>query len=200
MSTSKSATKQDTKVALLEAGMDIMLEKGYTNCGIQEVLSSLGVPKGSFYHFFDSKENFAVAIIQHYDQIYSAALLRTLRNPQQTPLQRLRTYCETGKEMFLSKECRKGCLIGNLSQEMSDQSETLRKVLSTVMLKWRDVFAQCIEEGQNIGEITKVCSADQLAELLNAGWGGAVMRAKTVKTVEPMEIFIDLMFNNFLKA
>ncbi len=68
------ATKQDTKTALLQAGMDIMLEKGYSNTGIQEVLSSLGVPKGSFYHYFESKESFAVAIIQHFDQEYSAEL------------------------------------------------------------------------------------------------------------------------------
>lgn len=199
-SSSRVAAKQDTRIALLEAGMDIMLEKGYTNTGIQEVLSSLGVPKGSFYHFFDSKENFAIEIIRHYDQIYTAGLLRTLRNPQETPLQRLKSYCETGKQGFLSRECRKGCLIGNLSQEMSDQSEALRKELSTVMAKWRDLFAKCIEEGQNTGEITKVCSADRLAEMFNSGWGGAVMRAKTVKTVEPMETFIELMFDHFLKA
>ena len=81
----KLAAKQDTKIALIQAGMDIMLEKGYTNTGIQEVLSSLSVPKGSFYHYFESKENFAVAIIQHVDQEYSATLLRLLRNPEQTP-------------------------------------------------------------------------------------------------------------------
>src|SRR5277367_5946685 len=117
----KLAAKQDTKIALLQAGTAIMLEKGYNNTGIQEVLSSLGVPKGSFYHYFESKENFAVAIIQHLDQEYSAYLLRTLRNPQETPLARLKTYCLSGKQDFLSQECRKGCLIGNLSQEMSDQ-------------------------------------------------------------------------------
>jgi TetR/AcrR family transcriptional repressor of nem operon len=197
---SKLAAKQDTKIALIQTGMDIMLEKGYTNTGIQEVLSALSVPKGSFYHYFDSKENFAVAIIQHFDQEYSAALLRTLRNPDETPLQRLKTYCETGKQNFLSQECRKGCLIGNLSQEMSDQSETLRKELSTVISKRTALFARCIEEGQKNGEITKACSASKLAEFFNNGWGGSVAHAKTVKNVEPMETFIELVFNCFLKA
>jgi TetR/AcrR family transcriptional repressor of nem operon len=196
----KLAAKQDTKIALIQAGMDIMLEKGYSNTGIQEVLSSLGVPKGSFYHYFESKENFAVAIIQHVDQEYSAALLRALRNPQETPLQRLKTYCESGKQSFLSQECRKGCLIGNLSQEMSDQSETLRKELSTVISKRLALFTRCIEEGQKLGEINAVCSASKLAELFNSGWSGAVAHAKTVKNIEPMETFIDLMFNHFLKA
>jgi TetR/AcrR family transcriptional repressor of nem operon len=200
MSTTRLANKQDTKIALLEAGMDIMLEKGYSNTGIQEVLSSLGVPKGSFYHFFESKENFAVEIIHHYDQTYTAELLKTLRNSQESPLQRLKSYCETGKQNFLSRKCRKGCLIGNLSQEMSDQSEVLRRELSTVMAKWRDLFAQCIAEGQKLGEVTKVGSASELAEFFNAAWGGAVMRAKTVKNTEPLESFIELMFEHFLRA
>ncbi len=193
------ATKQDTKIALLQAGMDIMLEKGYSNTGIQEVLLSLAVPKGSFYHYFQSKENFAVGIIQHFDQEYSAELLRVLRNPKESRLQRLKTYCESGKLSFLSQKCRKGCLIGNLSQEMSDQSETLRKELSIVMTKRLALFAQCIEEGQKEGEINQVCSANKLAELFVDGWNGAVMHAKTVKNIQPMETFIDLMFNHFLK-
>jgi len=194
------SSRQDTKTALLEAGMDIMLEKGYTNTGIQEVLSTLGVPKGSFYHYFDSKENFGVEIIRHFDQTYSANLLRTLRNRQESPLERLRSYCETGKAMLEAQECRKGCLIGKLSQEMSEQSETLRQELSVVMRKHRDMFASCIEEGQQSGEICKSFSADEMAELFSSAWGGAMMRAKTVKNTEPVEIVINLMFNHVLKA
>lgn len=194
------STRQDTKSALLDAGMDIMLQKGYTNTGIQEVLSTLGVPKGSFYHYFESKEDFAVEIIRHFDQNYSATLLRTLRNPQETPLQRLKTYCETGKAMLEASECRRGCLIGKLSQEMSEQSETLRKELSIVMHKHRDVFAACIEEGQKAGEIPQTWSAHQMAGLFLAGWGGAVMNAKTLKTLEPVDDFLNLMFNHVLKA
>jgi TetR/AcrR family transcriptional repressor of nem operon len=180
--------------------MSIMLEKGYSNTGIQEVLSSLGVPKGSFYHYFDSKENFAVAIIRHFDEEFSGELLRILTNSQETPLRRLRTYGETGKRALLSDECRKGCLIGNLSQEMSDQSEILRKELSIVINKRLGLFTQCIEEGQKLGEITQVASADRLAEHLMCGLSGAVTQAKTLKNIEPMENFIDLMFNHFLKA
>src|SRR5271155_2844904 len=92
------STKQETKTALLQTGMEVMMEKGYTNTGIQEVLTSLGVPKGSFYHYFDSKENYAIAIIQHFDEEYSADLQRTLTNTKETPLQRLRTYCESGRQ------------------------------------------------------------------------------------------------------
>jgi len=196
----KVAAKQETRQALLQVGMDIMLEKGYTNTGIQEILTALQVPKGSFYHYFDSKENYAVEIIRHFDETYSSTLQTVLRNQDNTPLQRLKEYCLTGKAMMVAQECRKGCLIGNLSQEMSDQSEVLRTELSIVMRKWRDLFAACIDEGQQTGEIRPGISADSLAELFLSGWSGAVMRAKTVKQIEPMEVFIDLMVDNLLKA
>jgi len=193
-------SKQDTKKALLEVGMNVMLAKGYTNTGIQEVLNELNVPKGSFYYHFDSKENYAVEIIRHYDLEYAANLKSVLGNPQQTPLERLRAYCETGKAMFVAQDCCKGCLIGNLSQEMADQSEVLRKELSTVMGKWRDLIAACIEEGQKLNEIKRNRTPHELAELFSAGLAGAVMRSKTVKNTESLDIFMDLMFNDVLKA
>jgi len=196
----KISTRQDTRTALLEAGMDIMVEKGYTNTGIQEVLVSIGVPKGSFYHYFDSKEDFAVQIIQHFDSTYSANLLRTLRNPDAKPLARLKIYCEIGKEKILANECKRGCLIGNLSQEMAGQSEVLRESLSHVMGKWRDLFAACIEEGQKAGEIRSDAPAHDLAEVFLASWEGAVMRAKTTKCCSPIDVFMDVMLERLLRA
>jgi TetR/AcrR family transcriptional repressor of nem operon len=191
--------KQDTRNALLEAGIDIMCVKGYTNTGIQEVLSSLGVPKGSFYYYFESKEDFALAIINHFDQIHSEKVLGFLRNVDRTPIQRLQDFCEACKERLRLAECRKGCFIGNLSSEMADQSEVLREALARVMTKWRDLYTSCIFEGQLVGEITKACPAEKLAELFLSGWEGAVMRSKTTKNLDPINTFIELIFEHVLK-
>lgn len=196
----KAKEKQDTRTALLQTGMDLMMERGYTNTGINDILGKLGVPKGSFYHYFESKENYAVDIIRFFDASYSESLIQTLRNPQETPLTRLKTYCEQHRDMLASRNCRKGCLIGNLSQEMADQSEVLRTELCLVMNKWRDIIAACIEEGQTINEIKRNRPAHEYAELFSAGWSGAMMRAKTVKCTDPIETFIDLMFNDVLKS
>lgn len=192
--------RQDTRTALLDAGLDIMLEKGYSNTGLQEVLSSLGVPKGSFYHYFDSKEHFAIEIIRRFDESYSANLQRVLGNAHETPLQRLQSYCQAARDSLAAQECKKGCLIGKLSQEMAEQSEVLREELSLVMRKHRELFAHCMAQGQQLKEITASRSADELAEFFSSGWGGAVMRAKTERSTEPIEIFMDLMFNRVLKA
>jgi TetR/AcrR family transcriptional repressor of nem operon len=102
--------------------------------------------------------------------------------------------------VLVAQECRHGCLIGNLSQEMSDQSELLRRALCEVMGKWRDMFAKCIEEGQAAGQINTTRSAHDLAEFFASGWSGAFMRAKAVKTTEALDVFIELMFKDILKS
>jgi len=196
----KTATKQDTRVALLEVGMDIMLEKGYSNTGIQEILSALNVPKGSFYHYFDSKENYAVEIIRHFDDCYTTQLIGTIGNQELSPLKRLRAYANEARNKLNDQACRKGCLIGNLSQEMSDQSEVLRTELSIVLAKRLDLFAKCIEEGQKAGEIKTNHSAAELADLFMSALSGAVMMAKTLKRIEPLDIFINIMIDDLIKA
>jgi TetR/AcrR family transcriptional repressor of nem operon len=193
-------TRQDTKSLLLEAGMELMHEKGYSNTGIQEVLIRVGVPKGSFYHYFESKEDFALKIIEHHDQKYRAKLERILKNAEVSPSARLKNFCEEGKRDLEERKCRKGCLIGNLSQEMADQSEILRTALSNVMARWRDYFTTCIAEGQRTGDLSQIGPPARVAELFLSGWEGAIMRAKSSKSLEPLEVFIDLMFNHVLQA
>jgi TetR/AcrR family transcriptional repressor of nem operon len=195
----KQTTKESTKTQLLDAGIEIMLEKGYNNTGIMEVLHSTGVPKGSFYYYFDSKEDFGLQIINHFDQVVQAKLSATLGDTTKTPRERLQAYCDAGIEMLQQNACRKGCLIGNLSQEMADQSEVFRNRLQEIMLDWRAKFADCIRQAQSANEISKEFDADDLAEFLQSGWSGAVMRAKTMKSTEPMHTFSKILFDSVLK-
>ena len=195
----KQTTKESTKTQLLDAGIEIMLEKGYNNTGIMEVLHSTGVPKGSFYYYFDSKEDFGLQIINHFDVNYQAKLNASLGDATKTPLERLVAYCDNTIEMLEQNACRKGCLIGNLSQEMADQSEVFRHRLQEIMLDWRSKFADCIQQAQKAGEISSEFDADSLAEFFQAGWSGAVMRAKTMKSLEPLHTFRKILFKSVLK-
>jgi TetR/AcrR family transcriptional repressor of nem operon len=195
MARGQTGGKETTKTALLEAGARIMLEKGYNHTGIQEVLDSIGVPKGSFYYYFDSKEDFGLQIIDYFDVNYNEQLRLVLEDKSLQPVERLRKYCDDGTKNFELNQCRKGCLIGNLSQEMSDQSEALRARLEEVLTKWRNKFAQCIKEGQDKGHIDKSIDHVQLAEFFLSAWNGAIMRAKTTKTTTPQQAFMHLMFD-----
>jgi TetR/AcrR family transcriptional repressor of nem operon len=190
----KVVQKEGTKQELLEAGTKLMLEKGYSNCGLQEVLESVGVPKGSFYYYFDSKEEFALQIIRHFDQWYTDRILSCLRDESLSPLGRLKLYCQKNKQNIEERKCTRGCLIGNLSQEMASQSEVLREELEKVFQRWTDVFAACIEAGQKSGEIRRDFDALPLADFFLSGWEGAVLRAKSTRSTKPIDNFMDLTF------
>jgi TetR/AcrR family transcriptional repressor of nem operon len=183
----------------LEAGACIMVTKGYNNTGIQEVLEATGVPKGSFYYYFDSKEDFATQIIDHFDNTQTEKLKHYLEDRKLNPLERLKAYCNAGRKALKENQCRNGCLVGNLSQEMSDQSEVLRAKLEDVLSRWRGRFAQCIKEGQEAKLISSKFDHNMLAEFFQSGWHGAIMRAKTTKTTVPLDAFMTLMFESVLK-
>lgn len=193
------AEKGDTKLRLLDAGTEIMLEKGYNATGIMEVLQSVGVPKGSFYWYFQSKEDFGLAIINQFDERVSEKLNTYLNDTSRTPLERLRHYCTEGRQNLQANQCRKGCLIGNLSQEMADQSEVFRARLEEILTQWRNRFAGCIAEAQKLGEISCELETADLAEFFLSGWEGAVMRSKTTKNTGPQDAFIRVMFDHVLK-
>lgn len=195
---SQTAAKESTKTLLLESGIEIMLEKGYNNTGIMEVLQRTGVPKGSFYHYFESKEDFGLKIINHFAAGYKEKLDKTLGDKTLAPLSRLKAYCDAGIATLQSLNCRKGCLIGNLSQEMSDQSELFRKRLLEIQTEAQIRFVETLKESQQAGEINKKFNCDDLAEMFLSAWSGAVMRAKTCKSVEPLEAFKRTMFGQIL--
>src|SRR5256886_16555586 len=115
------STKATTKAALVDAGLHIMLEKGYHHTGIQDVLQATGVPKGSFYYYFPSKEAFGQAVIAQFASAYLARLEQHLGDTTASPLTRLRRHHEDLRARFERRGRRGGCLIGNLSQELADQ-------------------------------------------------------------------------------
>ena len=195
-----STTKENTKLQLLEAGIDIMIEKGYNNTGIMEVLQRTGVPKGSFYYYFDSKEEFGLQIINYFNDNYVIKKRVPLEDKTVSPIQRLRTYCDEARRQLEQNECRKGCLIDNLSQEMADQSEVFRSRLKEIGDESQSVLAACLKEGQEAGEIPSCYDSNELAEFISCSMKGAMGRAKILKNSEPLKIFAHLMFDYFLKV
>jgi len=191
--------KQDTRQALIDAGTDIILEKGFNNTGIEQVLKVVGVPKGSFYHYFKSKDDFGLSIIEHHAELLQRKLDQTLTNPAHTPLQRLRHYFQGARDSLKDCACRKGCLFGNLGQEMADQHEVFRDRIETIFTDWRNRFSACIREAQGQGEIPKRLDADMLAEFCLLAWEGAIMRAKVTKNAQPLDTFIHFIFNELFQ-
>jgi TetR/AcrR family transcriptional repressor of nem operon len=116
------------------------VEKVFNYTGIQEVLQTVGVPKGSFYHFFSSKEEFGLAIIDRDAEIHDRIIDNYLKDKKFTPLNRIKNYFTSKVEEFESLTYRKGFLFSNLSQEMAERNERFRSRLQEVTARWRDRF------------------------------------------------------------
>lgn len=186
--------KESTKATLLDAGRQLFLERGYNNAGIEAVLQAANIPKGSFYYYFESKEDFGLQVLDRFAECFRADLDEFLNDQTLSPLNRLRRYVDSRLERLQSQECRKGCLIGNLSQEMADQSEAFRARLTQIFKSSSERVAQCLAEAQQAGEIPGHLDVQELAEFWLNSWQGAILRAKTIRSIAPLKTFQKIMF------
>ena len=190
----------DTRELLLRAGLEVLTEKGFAATGIDEILGRVGVPKGSFYHYFDSKEAFGLQLITRYGDFFARKLDRHLRNTALTPLGRLSAFVSEAIDGMSRHDYRRGCLIGNLGQEMGSLPESFRSHLKETFFDWQERFAACLQEAQNIGELSSEAKPHQLAEFFWIGWEGAVLRAKLEQSAAPLELFATFFFVSLPKS
>jgi len=193
-------TKQhDTKTTLIKVGMELISTQGYNATGISAVLKQAGVPKGSFYHHFESKEDFGLAIIETFTERFLTRLDVYLSEENLTPLNRLRVFLEKGLVQLEAHNFTAGSLIGDLAQELSAQNERFRSRLDAVMHSLSERFAVCLREAQQTGELSSSADPRLIASLILSGWEGSVLRSKAMKSPKPVREFIDILFATVLK-
>ena len=193
-------SKETTRDVLLEAGKTILLERGYNHTGVESIVQAAGVPKGSFYHYFGSKEDFGVQVLNRFAEACREDLDRYLNDKSLGPLDRLRRHAESRVERLESQNCRNGCLVGNLCQEMADQSEPFRARLDEICREWTGRYADCLSEAQEAGEISANLDVRELSEFWFNSWQGAILRAKTSRSTAPLRMFLNLMFDFMLRS
>ena len=180
----------DTKEALLRAGMLMLTESGFTLSGIDPILKSVGVPKGSFYHYFTSKEAFGLAVLERYRRYFEAKLDCFLLDDSFSPLERLQRFAHDAQEGIVHHEFKRGCLVGNLEQESSLLSDVFREQLQLTYQSWQARVAACLFESQKLGEIHLDRGIEEASQAFWMGWEGAVHRARLVKSVQPLRLFM----------
>lgn len=188
-----------TRDQLIRVGSEIIAQQGFNTAGINAVLSRAGVPKGSFYYYFTSKEDFGLAVIDDFAAQYSVQLDGILENAQFSPLRRLRNYFDAGISDMEICQCTRGCLIGNLGQELSAQNEVFRARIDQVFEGWEQRLVQCLEAARKAGEIDPNSDPAALGEFILSGWEGSILRAKVTKSVEPMRTFARILFEKVLR-
>jgi TetR/AcrR family transcriptional repressor of nem operon len=190
----KAATRENTKSVLIETGISIMLEKGYNATALSEVLTTAGVPKGSFYYYFQSKEDFGLQIINYFDERYVHELDRVLNDTSLTPLERMQKYVTDSIEKAEAHKCSRGCLIANLSQEMADQNELFRARLAQIMQKRSETFARTLREAKDAGQVPQHVCVNMAAEFFLCAFEGALMRSKAMQNTKPLHTVQKMFF------
>ena len=193
-------SRTETREDIVRIGSELIARGGFGQTGIDQILRKARVPKGSFYYYFSNKEEFGLAVIDRFASEMLETVRTRLRDESQTPLKRLRTHLEHGLMKVGGNECRRGCLIGDLGQELAHQNETFRLLLEEVFDLWKQEIASCLKKARSGGELSRSADVNQLAEFILSGWEGAILRAKVKHSVEPMRAFIDVLFGRVLTA
>jgi TetR/AcrR family transcriptional repressor of nem operon len=194
----RAQTRGDTRKALVWCGTELLTERGFSVMGIEEVLQRVGVPKGSFYHYFPSKQAFGEAVICNYVDYYARKMHRIFDNPDRSPLQQLSDFVADAKRGMTKYAFKRGCLVGNLGQEMASLNEPYREQLEAVLKSWEARVTACLERAIACGELDADSDAPALSRFFWIGWEGAVLRAKLMRSCEPLDHFASLFFERVL--
>jgi TetR/AcrR family transcriptional repressor of nem operon len=179
-----------TKQRLIDAGLRMLLEYGYNDLGIQALLAATGTPKGSFYHHFKDKEDFALQVVDTYLAQVHETLDACLRDAERPPLERIRSFFEQVQQKY-REEGYMGCLMGGLGQELSGVSEVFRRKIEACFSGIAERMAACLEEARRRGEVPADCNVRLMADLLVDCWEGAALRSRLRRDPNSLNAMLD---------
>lgn len=185
----------ETRQQLLKQGVVMLLRHGYHDLGIAAVLSATDIPKGSFYHHFQSKEDFGLQVVDFYMHEVHAGLDQCLGNETLPPLQRVRRFFELSEEKYRT-EGYLGCLLGGLGQELSGVSETFRRKVEECFRAIAERIAGCLRVAVERSELPPDTDPQKLARLLVNCWEGAALRSRLARDPAPLREMLDFYFDS----
>ena len=186
-----------TKRRLLDVGLATLLERGYNATGIQDLLVATSVPKGSFYHHFGSKEDFALQVIDRYVAEVHVLLDQTLGDADRAPLERVRAFFERMLAMYASQGYL-GSLLGLLGQELAAVSTSFRRRIEGSFDGITRRLAEALDEARRRGDLASESDPLQTATLMVDCWEGAAMRSRSLRSAAPLEAALEAAFRGAL--
>src|SRR5262245_17042307 len=185
-----------TRLRLLEKGVAMFTERGFHGTGLKDLLDHCEVPKGSFYNYFESKEDFGAAAIAHYAASFGEALDASTRGAPDA-LAGLERFLRRLMRDFAAARFSGGCLVASLAGEL-ESSKVCRPALKAAFDSWRDRVTDLLRQGQRQGVVRSDLDAQLLADALTEAWEGAVIRMKIEHSLGPLERCISSFLHGFL--
>ncbi|MDN5213413.1 TetR/AcrR family transcriptional regulator [Fulvivirgaceae bacterium BMA12] len=192
--------KEENINRILDLGVEIISRKGYHSLGLKELLDEAGIPKGSFYYYFKSKEDFGQKVINHYSENTLKYIKEILQDDSKSPGERFRYMFKEREKVYRMSGFKEGCLMGTCSTELAGQYQSMQLLLEDKFSDWREVISQCIREGQEQGEFQIDLPSDDLADFIINNWEGAMVRMKAAGAVKPYLLFVDYTMRLILRS
>jgi TetR/AcrR family transcriptional repressor of nem operon len=189
----------DAKKRMLKEGAIIVHRKGFNATGVAEIVKAAGVPKGSFYFYFDSKEAFGLELIDEYSLMIARIAKAHFTDETKNALERIRAFFSSFVDFFTENEFRDGCPIGNLCLEMGDISGPFQEKLKSAVEALQEGMAAIISQGQKQGEILPDVPPESIADFLFSGFQGVLLQMKVKKSIESYRAFETLVFDRMLE-
>ena len=187
---------------LIESAVEVFHARGFNGCSVQDIVEAAGVPKGSFYNHFASKEALGVEVVRAYTALVGGYVVEAgaadILSGDGSPLARIRAYFEAVIEQNVSCGVRKGCLLGNFATELAPHSTEIARAVTDALDTWSAAVAQALVQAQESGELSMDADVDALARYLVDGYEGAAARAKLIGDRAPMDEFIRTTFDFLL--
>ena len=188
--------KPSNREQIVQAGLKCLVEKGFNAVGVQDITDAAGVPKGSFYNHFESKEALGVEIVERYGA--NQKRREILTDPTVPPLQRLRRHFDRISALYTDSHFTRNCILGGFSAELANQSETIRESLRKLYGQWTKDLEGTIADAQAKGEIVNKTKASDIAAFLLDAYEGALLRARVERSRKPFDRFMKFAFGQLL--
>jgi len=195
----KTPSKFQNREKLLDQGVSLLTERGYHGTGLKEILDAVSIPKGSFYNYFRSKEDFCAQVVTHYIEPFIQQVEAHLRQPGENAINAIGQYYNTLIHEQENRNFQGGCLLGNLMGEIGDTSELCRQSLNAAVTRYRDSLSRGFERAQEQGDARTDINPEAMADLLLDAWQGALLRMKIEQSSYPLKRCIQHLLGDYFK-
>jgi len=190
----------ELKGKLLDEGVSLLMDRGYHGSGLQELVQKVGVPKGSFYNYFDSKDAFGAEVVGHYLEPFIRQLDVHLKRSDLSAKEALRAYLAALIAELERRDFHGGCLLGNLIGEIGESTGLCQDALRAGVHRYRDKLCEALARGQREGDFRGDKDAAALADFLLDAWQGALLRMKIERSIAPLLRCRDLLLDDLFKG
>jgi len=189
--------KPNVKEQIVASSLALLHSKGFNATSVQDITAAAGVPKGSFYNHFTSKDELGVEVLRRYSE-QAGQIGAVLGDSSLPPLQRLREHFRLMVAANAAGDFNCGCMLGNFSTELSNQIPAIRQQARQSFGSMGGMLEQAIAQAQREGAIVNTRPAAQLADFAVDAWQGAVLRSKAEQDRAPLDRFVDMLLNQIL--